>query len=73
MGANSTIPSGGIFFIPPRDMSNIPEYSYESTSYKSTPTNSKVHLVDSYYLTSHPSTNPTIPTKFSDSNILQQI
>ena len=54
-------------------MSNITEYSYESTPYKSTPTNSMVHIVDSDSLTSDPSTNPTTPTKISNYEILQQI
>ena len=37
------------------------------------PTNSKVHIVDSDSLNSDPSTNPTTPTKLSDSKILQLI
>ena len=71
MRTNYSIPSRDIFSIPPWDLSNITEYSYESTPYKSTPTNSKVHLVDSDSLTSDPSTNPTTPTKLSNSKILQ--
>ena len=63
----------GYFLIFPKDMSNILEYSYGSTSYKYTPTNSKVYLVDSDYPTYEPSTNPTKPTKISRSNILQHI
>ena len=73
MGTNYSIPSRDILLIPPWDMSNITEYSYESTPYKSTPTNSKVHLVDSDSLTSDPSTNTTTPTKLRDYKILQQI
>ena len=69
METNYSIPSGNIFPIPPWDMSNITEYSYESTPYKSTPTNSKVHLVDSDSLTSDPSTNPTTPPNLRDSKI----
>ena len=72
-GTNSTIISGDIFSIPPSNISNIPEDSFESTAYKSTPTNSKVHLADSDSLTSDHSTNPTTPTKPSNSNIHQQI
>ena len=48
MGKNSTMPSGDIVLVPPRDTSNITEYSYESKAYKSKITNSKVNLVDSY-------------------------
>ena len=73
MRTNSTIPSRGIFSVPPRDMFNIPEGSYKSTAYKYSPTNSKVHLVESYSPTFNPSTNPTTPTKISDSKIRQYI
>ena len=66
MRTNYSVHSRDIFSISPWDMSNITEYSYESTPYKSTPTNSKVHLVDSDSLTSDPSTNPTTPTKLSN-------
>ena len=56
---NSTIPSRYIFSVSPRDIPKIPS----GDSYKSTPTNSKVNLVDP----ESPSTNPlmipsTIPS-----------
>ena len=54
-------------------MSKILEDSYESTAYKSTPTNSSVHLADSDSPTSNPSTNPTTPIILSNSKIRQQI
>ena len=73
MGTNSMISSGDIVFIPTKWISNITEDSYKSTAYKSTPANSKVHLVDSDSPTSDPSTNPTTPTKFRESKIFQQI
>ena len=73
MGTNYSIPSGNILLISPWGMSNTTEYSYDSTPYKCTPTNSKVHLVDSYSLTSDPSTNPTTPTKLRYSKIRQHI
>ena len=54
-------------------MSKIKEDSYDSTASKSTPTKSKVHLVDSDYPTFDPSTKPNTPTDISDSNIRQHI
>ena len=69
MGTNPSIASGDIFSIPPRDMSNTPEDSHKYISYKSMPTNSKVHIVDSYYPTSDPSTNLTTHTKLGNSKI----
>ena len=54
-------------------MFNIPEDSYDSRAYKSMPINSKVHIVDSYYLTFNPSTNPTTPTKHRNSKTWQPI
>ena len=44
-----------------------------NTLYKSTPTNSKVHLMDSDSLASDPSTNPTTPTNIRNSKTLKQI
>ena len=55
------------------DMSNISEDSYDFTAYKSTPTNSKVNLVESDSPTSNPSTNPTTPSKLNNFQIHQQI
>ena len=54
-------------------MSNIPEDSYNSIAYKSTPTNSKVHQVDSDSPTFGHSTNPATHKKLTDSKIHQQI
>ena len=73
MANSSTIPSGDIIPIPPSDISNITEDSYEHTAYNYKPTNSKVNILDSDSPTSDPSTNPITPTKLSNSNIRQQI
>ena len=54
MGTNYSIPSRDILLIPPWDMSNITKYSCDSKLYKCTPTNSRVHLVDSDSLTTDP-------------------
>ena len=81
MQINSKIPFGDISLIPPRDLSNIPEDIYSATFYKSTsstPTNLKIHLVNTYSTTSvktnsGSTSDPIPPLNLSDFKIRQQI
>ena len=50
-----------------------PEYSYESTAYKSTTNKYNVNLLESDSPTYYPSTKPTTPTKLRDSKIRKNI